>query len=60
MQLKERCLSETFSDKDKGDLKAFQTDFETLFLQLSVTIWHLSIRERARKKSARIFEKQRN
>ena len=38
MQLKERCLTETFSDKDKGDLKGFQTDFETLFLQLSVTI----------------------
>ena len=26
---------------DKGDLKGFQTKFETSFLQVSVTIWHL-------------------
>ena len=39
MQIQERCLSETFSfDNDKGDLKGFQTNFETLFLQVSVTI----------------------
>ena len=35
---------------DKDNLKGFLTNFETLFLQVSVTIWHLSIRERVRKK----------
>ena len=39
MEIKERCLTETFHlRKDKGDLKGFQTNFGTLFLQLSVTI----------------------
>ena len=37
---------------DKGDLKGFQTNFETLFLQVSVTIWHLSIRECVREKKS--------
>ena len=37
---------------DKGDLKGFQTNFETLFLQVSVTIWHLSVREHTRKKKS--------
>ena len=36
----------------KGDLQGFQTNFETLFLQVSVTILHLSIRERIRNKKA--------
>ena len=36
---------------DKGDLKGFETNIKTLFLQVSVTIWHLSIRERVRKKN---------
>ena len=31
----------------------FFSHFVTLFLQVSVTIWHLSIRERARKKKRR-------
>ena len=40
MQIKKRCLTETFHlCKDKGDFKGFQTDFETLFLQVSVTIF---------------------
>ena len=38
-QIKERYLTETFHlHNDKGDLKAFLTNFETLFLQVSVTI----------------------
>ena len=47
---------------DKGDLKGFPTNFETLFLQLPVTDWHQSIRERKRKKKCKYtFEKkQRN
>ena len=46
---------------DKDDIKGLQTNFETLFLQVSVTIWHLSIRERVRKKMRTYtFEKQRN
>ena len=36
---------------DKSDSKSFQTKFETPFLQVSVTIWHLSIKERVRKKA---------
>ena len=44
--------SGSLTSKDKGDLKGFQTNFETLFLQVSVTIWHLSIRERVSKKKA--------
>ena len=62
MQIKERCFTETFSLRDsKDDLKGFQTNFETLFLQVSVTIWHLSIRERARKKNRmNTVEEQRN
>ena len=39
MQIKETCLTENFHLRnDKGDLKGFQTNFETLFLQVSVTI----------------------
>ena len=39
MQIEERCLTETLPlCKGRGDLKGFQTNFETLFLQLSVTI----------------------
>ena len=38
MQIKERCFTETLLRNDKGDLKGFQTNFETLFLQVSVTI----------------------
>ena len=36
----------------KGDLQGFQTNFETLFLQVSVTILHLSVREHVRKKES--------
>ena len=36
---------------DKGDLKGFQTNFETLFLPVSVTVRHLSIREGVRKET---------
>ena len=36
---------------DKGDLKGFERNFKTLFLQVSVTISHLSIREHIRKKA---------
>ena len=62
IQIKERYFTETFSLRiDKVDLKGLQTNFETLFLQVSVTIWHLSIRERVRKKMRMYtFEKQRN
>ena len=42
--------------KDKGDLKGFQTNFETLFLLVSVTIWHLSIRENIKKKHKNIWK----
>ena len=39
MQIKERCFTETFIMRnDKGDLKGLQTNFETLFLQVCVTI----------------------
>ena len=39
MQIKERCYTEYFHLRtDKGNLKGFQTNFETLFLQVSVTI----------------------
>ena len=37
---------------EKGDLEGFQRDFKTFFLHVSVTLWHLSIREQVRKKSA--------
>ena len=44
------------------------TNFETLFLEVSVTIWHLSTRERVRKKKKKkkkktgvqFLKKQRN
>ena len=45
---------------DKGDLKGFPTNFETLFLQLPVTDWHQSIRERIRKKNASTLLKKNN
>ena len=35
---------------EKGDSKGFLTNFETFFLQVSVTISHLSSRERVKKK----------
>ena len=38
----------------EDDLKGFQ-QLETLFLQASVTIWHLLIRERVRKKKKRKY-----
>ena len=39
MQIKERYFTETVSLRnDNSDLKGFQTNFETLFLQVSVTI----------------------
>ena len=39
MQIKERCFTETFHLlNDKSDFKGFQINFETLFLQVSVTI----------------------
>ena len=63
MQIKERYFTETVSLRnDNSDLKGFQTNFETLFLQVSVTIWHQSVRERVRKEKKRMytFEKQRN
>ena len=34
---------------EKGDSKGFLTNFETFFLQVSVTISHLSSRERVKK-----------
>ena len=38
MQFKKRYFTEIFHLRiDKGDLKGFQTNFETLFLQVSVT-----------------------
>ena len=46
---------------DKGDLKGFLTNYDSLFLQVSDTNWHLSIRERVRKKMPLYtFEKQPN
>ena len=56
MQIK-RDVKHFHLRKDKGDLKGFQTNFETLFLQVSVTIWHLSIREHLKKKCMYTFEK---
>ena len=39
MQIKERDLTDYFYLRsDKGDLKGFQTNSKTLFLQVSVTI----------------------
>ena len=39
MQIKERCLLENFHLRnDKGDLKGFQTNFETIIIQVTVTI----------------------
>ena len=40
IQIKERCFTQTLFHlrNDKGDLKGFQTNFETSFLQVSVTI----------------------
>ena len=43
-------LKHLYLYNDEGDLLGFQTNLETLFLQVSVTIWHLSIRECTRKK----------
>ena len=55
---------EVFNDKVRNyedDLKGFQ-QLETLFLQASVTIWHILIRERVRKKESAntLLKKQRN
>ena len=53
MQLKrEASLKDFYLCNNKCDLKGFQTNFETFFLQVSVTIRQLSIRECLRKKSA--------
>ena len=64
MQIKERSSpkhGDLHLRNDKDDLKGFQTNFETLFLQVSVTTWHLSIRGRVRQeKRMYTFEKQRN
>ena len=39
LQINERWFIETIHLRnDKGDLKGFQTNFETLFLRVSVTI----------------------
>ena len=39
MQIKERELTDYFYlRRDKGDLKGFQTNFKTLFLQETITI----------------------
>ena len=44
MQLKRDASPQHFYlCNDKGDLKGFQINFETLFLQVSVTICHLPI-----------------
>ena len=43
--------------KEKGDLKHFRREFQTFFVQISVTIWHLSIRKRARKKHKHALKK---
>ena len=42
---------------EKGDSKGFLTNFETFFLQASVTISHLSSRERVKKKAYTPFKK---
>ena len=44
---------------EKGDLEGFQKTLKH-FLELSVTIWHLPIRERARKKKAHIHPTKEN
>ena len=41
-----------------GDSNGFLTNFASFFLQVSVTIWHLPIRERERKKRLDHFEKK--
>ena len=38
IQIKERCFTDFHLRNDQVDLKGFQTKFETLFLQVSVTI----------------------
>ena len=52
MQIREASLKDFYLCNNKCDLKGFQTNFETFFLQVSVTIRQLSIRECLRKKSA--------
>ena len=50
MQIKEWC-------KEKGDLKDFRTEFQTFFVHISATIWHLSIRKRVIKKHMHALKK---
>ena len=51
IHMKERGRYSFYLCSDKSDLKGFQRNFQTFFSQLSVPIWHLSIRERVRKKA---------
>ena len=53
MQIKEWC-------KEKGDLKDFRTEFQTFFVHISATIWHLSIRKSVIKKHMHALKKINN
>ena len=55
MQLKRDASPQHFHlCNDKGDLKDFQINFETLFLQVSVTICHLPIWEGVREEKTHV------